>query len=306
MTTVTAGTELSALRIGRITASRMAGVLEHDLKRSPDDVLREMVREHHGFSPDFTGNWFTEYGKEHEADALAQYEEDTGNTVRNTGPDQVTVVHPEVDFLAATPDAFVVVPGESEPSGIGEFKAPPKAQYVHIGDRIDYGDQVQTQLACTGFDWCDFGVWRPNRLDVSTVLADPFWLERHLPALEAFHARYLEVIADPELSAPYLRPLVDVRVDEPWLRAVEEYLDLDAAMKAIEEQKAAAKVRLVELAGDAEKVRGGGLLLYRGKGRAGNVDWKKLLAEHAPDVDPEDYRGARSAPSWTVKPGGEK
>ena len=70
--------EWFAARKGRLTASSIGAVMGLDPYRGPEDVLRAMVRDHHGAESEFTGNVATEYGKFHEEGALFEYTLETG------------------------------------------------------------------------------------------------------------------------------------------------------------------------------------------------------------------------------------
>ena len=61
-------------RKGKITGSRIAGILGVSPFQTPDSVMREMVREWHGLPPEFTGNIATRWGEDHEDDARRSYE----------------------------------------------------------------------------------------------------------------------------------------------------------------------------------------------------------------------------------------
>lgn len=190
--------DLSPLRIGRITSSRIAPILGHRKdSKTRRSVMREMVTEALGL-PAKASNWPMERGKNLEAEALEEY--------RLVYPDRqvvasrdLTIVHRSIGFLAATCDAFV------DDDGLYEGKAPWKAGYLHISERPDHEVQIRLQLECTDRDWCDYGVYRPGwPLAVSTVQRDPWWLESVTPTLEAFMSDYRTVLADPDLTAALL------------------------------------------------------------------------------------------------------
>ena len=179
-------TVLSPLRVGRLTGSRVGAVLGQSKYATRADVLAEMVAQARGQEPLFTGNEATQWGNDHESDAVAAYEEAHG-VFTHSG--QVFVIHPVHDFLACTPDGLV---GDD---GLIECKCPYRARYTHIDQKPEYLAQIRLQLECTGRQWCDFVVWRPDGVDVSRVHHDPSWLPLVLPTLEAFMAEYRAAIA---------------------------------------------------------------------------------------------------------------
>ena len=292
-------TALSALRVGRITASRVPKILGLSPWGTAEDVKREMVREYFGDEPEFTGNFITEYGQLHELDAVAEYELTRGVPVRYAGSRQRTVVHPVLDWLAATPD------GEVGEDGLLEAKCPWRAPYSVISQRPDYEVQIRTQLECTQRHWADFAVWREGSpITVSRVEHDPAWLPGVLDELEAFLEDFTATIESEALAAPYRAPLVDQRTDPDWMAWSYHYRELLYLQEQLGGELEEAKAELVRLAGTARSTRGGGLLLTRSepKGRINYQTALKTLAPSVTDKDLERFRGkAKDEPTWTVR-----
>lgn len=284
--------ELSVLRRDRITGSRLPKVLGLSPYGSRSDCLREMVRENLGESVEFESNFITEYGNEHEPDAIAEYEMTRGVVVHGG---QDFVLHPTVGFLGATPDGLIGT------DGVLETKCPWRALYSHISQRPDYEAQIRLQLECTQREWADFVVWRPDGISVSRVMHDPEWLPSILGQLVEFMDEYRSILADPELAAPFLAPLVDQRTDADWQAAAQDYLECLAAQGAAEREATDAKARLVELAGTTRSTRGGGVLVTRTTPSA-SVSYKKALEKYAPDADLAPFMsGGGGEPSFTVR-----
>lgn len=270
--------EWYANRVGRITASRVGAILGLSKYRTRDDVMRDMVREALGAPREFVSNEATEYGQAHEADALAEYEQRFAVMVEPSP----LVVHPDHDWLAASPDGLV---GDH---GLIECKAPFRARYTKPSD--EYVAQMQLQMACTGRDWTDFVIWREGEpIIVDRVDRDPDWLSRNLDALQVFIGDYAENIASSKLAAPYLAD--KERDDAEWAQACSEYIaatrDADEAARI---QKL-ARERLVSLAPQGAK--GCGLQLIRAE-RAGAIAYAKAIKQMLPDADLEPFRGAPS------------
>lgn len=142
---------LSPLRTDRITASRLPAVLDISPHLTARQLLREMVREHFGDEKEFTGNPATEWGQAHEAEIIAEYELTRGILVQHTGAAQRTVVHPRIDYLAATPDGVTK-------DRVIEGKAPWKARYTSLAERPDYEAQARLQMECTGLRHADVAI----------------------------------------------------------------------------------------------------------------------------------------------------
>lgn len=274
---------LSPLRVGRITGSRVGAILGLSKWQTPDDVLRSMTREHFGDPAEFTGSDATDWGTEHEPDALLAYEQYAGVLAHSA---QQLVIHPAHDWLAVTPDGLVGA------DGMVELKCPYRARYQSIREHPDYGAQVQLQLACTGRAWCDFVIWRvEGPLLVERVFADPEWLPSVLPALQAFHDRYEATVADEALAAPHRASIQ--RTDDAYGAAAARYLELADQRDHIDGLLAAARDELIGLAPDGAV--GFGVQVVRAV-RKGTVDYARLVRKHLPDVDVEEWR----KPSQTV------
>ena len=161
--------------------------------KKPDDLIRQMVREYHGAEPEFVGNVATEFGTAHEPLALLDYEMETGNTVQECG----FFVHPEFDWLGASPDGLI------DDHGLVEIKCPyglrneANPEFKPLADQPHYHAQVQTEMACTGRQWCDFYQWAPNGDQLERVEYDPQWFNENLPKLEAFYKRFLSELDNP-------------------------------------------------------------------------------------------------------------
>lgn len=280
--------QLSPMRAGRITGSRVAAIIGVDKYRTRDDVMREMVRQHFGADPEFTGNDATAWGQEHEEDARAEYERLSGRLVLDA---QDFVTHPEHDWLGVSPDGLV------DADGMAEFKAPYRARYRSVSEKPEYQAQVQLQLAVTGRAWCDFCIYRVGEpLIVDRVEADPDWLPTHLVTLADFHAQFLVIVADEKLAAPYLEDAE--RSDAEWAAAADDFRHADAQAEAAGKALDAAKARLKELAGD-RSARGCGVAVIRSE-RAGSIEYAKAVKKLAPDADLEDFRKPSSV-VWTVR-----
>ena len=87
------------MRKTKLTASDWAAVMGLNKYRNAIDVFLEKT----GKSEPFEGNEYTHFGNKLEPVILAEYAERMGVTVTPSG----TIVHPEHDWIAATPDGIV-------------------------------------------------------------------------------------------------------------------------------------------------------------------------------------------------------
>lgn len=297
---MTAEAELSPLRVGSITGSRLGKLLGLSTFGGPEDLMREMVREHFGAEPEWQDNPTVEYGRKWESWAVEKYEAERGVFIHSA---QVYVQHPEFPWIGITPDGLVDVDG-----GV-EIKVPYRANYVHISQRPGYEAQCRLLAEVKRLAWVDFVVGRPDlppdqQLWVSRVYHDPDWFPSVLPKIVEFRNRYLAIIADPEAAKPYLEPLQDVRTDPEWMDAAIVFQEAKATLAAAEAEVETARKALIDLA-DGKTSVGGGVRVQVST-RTGAVDYAKLTKKYAPDADVEAFRKASSTVVSVHLSGGRK
>lgn len=269
---------LSPKRAGRITASRATAILGLSPYNTRADVLRAMVRQHHGAPSEFVGNVATEHGHKMEPVALAEYEKQAG--VMTYGG-QEFVIHPEYDFLGCTPDGF-------NGDGLVEVKCPYRATYTSYDDRPDYVAQMQLQMAVTDRPWCDFVVLHQDgSLHVSRLMRDDGWLDKHLPEFREFMSEYEAAIADPDIHLQERE-----RDDSDWTAAAEQWRAAKAAADAAKTEMDLARKRLIELSGGiSSHGHGVQVVAVESKGR---VQYSRALKHFAPDADLSEFTGKPS------------
>src|SRR5690625_7460010 len=86
-------------RAGRITASRAAAALGESPWQTPYDLIRDMVRAHHGALDEFGLSAPVHWGARHAPVARPEHLPET----RRHGADAGVFVHPEHDWLGAAP-----------------------------------------------------------------------------------------------------------------------------------------------------------------------------------------------------------
>ena len=271
-------------RVGMITGSRVGAILGLSPFSKPEDVMRDMVREYHGAEKEFTGNQFTQWGQDHENDALDAFTVETGFFVAEAS--LPFSVHGEHHFLGASPD------GLADDGGLIECKCPQSIK--DLTDVPHYVAQMQLQMHCTNTYHCWFVQWTPDQTVVHRVDREEDWVERNLEALTDFHKAYLEIIASEELSQPYLDPKEVLREDEPWNNIASELKSITGQIKALQAQEKALKKELITLA-DGMKSKGGGISVYPTCRES--VDYKSLVTDMEADITP--YK--KTTTSWTVR-----
>jgi putative phage-type endonuclease len=260
-------------RKGRITASRVPAILGHSAYRSRDDVLREMIREAYGYEREFQGNTATQWGTDNEARARADYEADTGLWVDDVG----LIVHPEHDWLAASPDGLI------EDDGYLEIKCPYSGE---TKSKPEWELQVQFGLHVTGRSWGHLYIWTPTYAQIVTVVYESEFLERNWEDLSRFLDDFRAAAEDEETARPHLEPLVQERFDEEWQEAAEAFRLAKQRKERAEEELKSARDRLVELAGD--KAAQGYGVKVQPITKSGGLDYKKAAQDAGADL--EQYR----------------
>lgn len=152
--------EWMALRIGKVTGSRVADVLA-EIKKGESAARRN-------YRVDLAGQTLTglaveklvskemQWGTDQEPFARAAYEYQQNVMVSSIG----FAVHPGMERFGVSPDGFV---GDD---GLIEIKCPTTA--THLGYLLqnevpaDYQPQMLAAMACTGRQWCDFVSFDPR------------------------------------------------------------------------------------------------------------------------------------------------
>jgi len=155
--------EWLALRLGKVTASRMKDVLSKGRgtaqSKTAETYMMELLCERlTGESKPFFENDAMQWGTATEPQARAMYELMSGNTVKEVA----FVEHNE--FIGISPDGMI------DDDGLIEIKCPTTITQVRrsLTDNYskDYYTQIQCQLWVTEREWCDFLSFDP-RLDIA-------------------------------------------------------------------------------------------------------------------------------------------
>ena len=199
--------EWHALRVGKVTASRVADVVAKTKTgwgASRANYMAELIAERLTGEPaaSFT-NAAMQWGAEKEPEARAAYEFRTDAEVAIVA----FVDHPAIAMTGASPDGLV---GDD---GLIELKCPQTATHIEtlLGEEIPakYITQMQWQMACTGRKWCDFASYDPRlpenmRLFIKRIDRD----DARIAELQTLVAAFL-VELDGKVSA--LRSLYEQR-----------------------------------------------------------------------------------------------
>ena len=138
---------------------------------------------------------FMAYGIEHEPIARSAYMQmGTHELCEQTG----FVVHPEHEWLGASPD--LLVGGE----GLCEIKCPAN-KVIYEDIPTYYMAQMQGQMEVTDREWCDFAVWTPEKLSVRRVMRSvAYWRWLHLRLADFWV--YVMAACEPPRMARRIKP----------------------------------------------------------------------------------------------------
>lgn len=152
--------EWHAIRLGKVTASRVADVIaktKSGYSASRANYMAELITERlTGVSSEKFTNAAMQHGTEYEPEARQAYEFYSDVDVEQVG----FVAHPSITLSGASPDGLVGT------DGLVEIKCPSSA--THIDTLLNgtiagkYITQMQWQMACTGRQWCDFVSYDPR------------------------------------------------------------------------------------------------------------------------------------------------
>jgi putative phage-type endonuclease len=186
--------EWKALRLGKVTASRVADIVaktKSGYSTSRANYAAQLIAERLTGTPAETfTNAAMQHGTENEPEARAAYEFYQGVTVEEVA----FIPHPQIDQAGCSPDGLV---GEA---GLVEIKCPNTATHLDtlIGQTVPakYETQMQFQMACTGRSYCDFVSYDPRmpenmRLFIKRVPRD----DKRIKELESEIASFLLELA---------------------------------------------------------------------------------------------------------------
>jgi putative phage-type endonuclease len=182
--------EWKALRLGKVTASRVADVVARTKTgygASRANYMAQLIAERltDTVAESYT-NAAMQHGTETEPEARAAYEFYQGATVKEVA----FVPHPKIDQAGCSPDGLV---GDD---GLVEIKCPNTATHLDtlLGQAVPakYMAQIQFQMACTGRAYCAFVSYDPRmpenmRLFIRRVDRD----DTHIHVLETEIAAFL-------------------------------------------------------------------------------------------------------------------
>ena len=252
--------EWKRLRQGRVTASIVGAILGISPHMSAKDARKIL----NGTS-EFQGNQATEWGVFNEEGAIAQFEMETGLSVKKAS------FVPFGNWLGASPDGYVSDGKLLEvkcPFGLrkgGEFKS--------ISEQPHYYAQMQIQMLCCNKKECWFYQWSPFGSMTEIVERDNNYIDKIVPILKDF---YNEVEKD----------------------IVKEFFK---NKELIEELQNRQKEIINELSSNVigDSAMFGEHKLYK-VSKDGSISYAKAFKDLMPEVDLSQYKGEKTE-YWVLK-----
>lgn len=183
--------EWHLLRLGKVTASRIADVLSKG--KSGESASRRnyrtelVVQRLTGIPGESFSNAAMEWGTNTEPKARTAYEVEKQQFV-----EQVAFIdHPSIEWFGCSPDGLVA-------DGLIEIKCPNSTTHVdYLADNkppAKYIPQMQCQMAVTGRQWCDFVSFDPRLPDDLQLFV--VRLERDQEYIEAMEAEVKKFLSE--------------------------------------------------------------------------------------------------------------
>jgi putative phage-type endonuclease len=186
--------EWKALRLGKVTASRVADVVaktKTGVSAMRGNYAAQLVAERlTGTCQESYVSAAMQHGTDTEAQAKLAYEFHADTDIEAIA----FVEHPRIPMAGCSPDGLI------GPDGLIEIKCPNTATHIAtlLGESVDgkYIKQMQWQMACTGRQWCDFVSFDPRmppemQLHVCRVHRD----QKHIDELQAAVIDFLAEVA---------------------------------------------------------------------------------------------------------------
>ena len=145
-------------RCGKVTASRIKDIGAKPVKGKKYNALTLTILSERitGVQEETPTSKAMQWGIDQEENAIAAYENETGNFVKGTG----LIDHPVIKLSGASPDGLVNLDGQIE------VKCPSTATHLNTlltkEIPVEHIPQITWQLACTRREWCDFVSYDPR------------------------------------------------------------------------------------------------------------------------------------------------
>jgi len=279
-------------RKGRVTGSAVGAILDIDPNLKRAEIMRRMVRQYHGAPSEWDGNIATQWGITHEMEAVEDLQAHLGQVITPA----TFVVHPEMNWLGASPDGYVGDDFNVEikcPFGLRADEPP--VEFKSVEDQPHYHAQMQVQMLCAGRSKCYFWQWTPRDAKLIVVDYDPQFIAETLPKLREFYMEFLAACDEPDDYLEEARVIIDT---PRALQMVAEYNDVIDAIAKAEDRKKELLEKMVEMSKGRNAIFGGRKLTKTEK--KGSISYAQAIKVLAPGANLEPWRGKPSS-FWGLK-----
>lgn len=249
-----------------ITASNIGAILGIGKYKTPNAVLRDMVKAYRG-KLEYRDSPAMAHGRKTEAVGVA-YANEFMEFVA-TGLHQAFVTK---NFIGATPDGI-----SKDGSTVLEIKCPYQQEYSAHNYELympEYYAQMQFQMYVTGATRALFVVVGSNK-EISHIFVqyNEAYVNKQLPILKEFYDSFWKII---DTNSDIEHPEAD-RLQE-----------LSKSIKILQEEYDRIKDKIIK-----DNPNGGtfGNVSISVVSKKGTIDYKRIVTELKPDIDLEAYRG---------------
>lgn len=267
-----------------ITSKSAGAALGLNQYKSPDDLVRQLVRSYHNVESEFKGNMASEYGKLHEPLAIMDYEMETEENIIECS----TMFHPKYNWLSSSPIAFS---GKDKvlnikcPFGLRNKKKP---EFKKAKEQEKYYAEMQIDMAITGKNECDFYQWSINGNCIERVLFDEEWFNNAIIDLESFYKWALAQIDNHEHLEDKVKEVNILKADE----LIKENDKLNTIIDDSKARISEILIELVDICKNRDSIVCGRKLTE--VERAGSISYSKVVKDNLKGIDLEKYRGKPS------------
>lgn len=287
-------TEWRKQRIGKITGSVAGAALGLSPHMTKKDLIRSMVREYHGAESEFVGNIATDFGTNHETEAILAFERESGVFVDPVGFLEVN------DWLGASPDGITTDRCVLEIKVQFGLRHEENPTFKTLAEQPHYYAQVQIEMMAARLDKAYFVQYRPQFkehkpvINIEVIHLDNVFIDTNLHKLKAVHEEYLKEIDNPE----HLQDKRQVLTSRLSHQLVDRIGELDEAIANLQEERKDMLERLIAEANEKDALIGDKKLTK--VTRKGSITSSALIKHFKLDNEECDSLRGKPSVSWRL------
>jgi len=276
----------------QLTSFNAAAALGLSKSKTPNDIIRAMVRARHGLEPENKNQYYADYVKNNYDLAMVEYMAGAPDIPKVSE----WITSEKTQWLTAKPSGVFFTGDTVEmllPLGLRN-KTRDELKFKPAIEQPEFYARIQIGLLLAGGTCCDAYQWAPNGDFLEVVERDNAWLSENIPKLFLFYERVITEMENTDhLKAKYAEIETFAAV-----ALVEEYQRLKSVIEDAKAQQEEIMEELVEISGgECATIAGKKLTKVV---RSGAVQYLKIVKEHLPDLSLAEYTGAPSE-YWQLK-----